>query len=174
MRATVEVKRGSLTVGTRLSIASRDDKRHTCQLGQLDGPTVEDPGWPVGTAVVVVETSGKLADIERWDAESWRQDEGSPGLKGAVARWVKKHAGGEMQRGASDMTGNIYEGVVVQTESVAAGPNSDKQVSKIVYKHGPFVAKNEQTASGIVLAAAVADAKVDANDVEVLVRQWKS
>ena len=138
------------------------------------GLEIEDPGWPTGTPIRVVSVGNGHAVLEP-DADSgvWRQAEGAGGIKGALARWALKHAGGDMTKGATDMQGDIYEGLVVKTEAVAAGPNSDKNVSKIVYVADAFVARDEKTASGIVMAAAIKEKGVDANDVEVLVRRWR-
>lgn len=130
---------------------------------------VEDPGWPEDSIAVVIEGAGKEALIEQTDAV-WRKGDDAGGWRATLARWLAPRDG--MREGVSDMTGSIYEGVVVKTENVAAGPNSDKSVSKIVHAKTAFIAKDEQTASGILLAEAVAQAKVDPNEVEVRVRKW--
>lgn len=160
-----------LREGTRWTlgstVSSNKDRRW------IGGLQIEDPGWPDGTPIRVASLRDGAAVLEPDESSAaWRQSEGDSGLKGALARWALKHAGGDMQKGQTDMTGDIYEGLVVTTETVAAGPNSDKNVSKIVFTKGPFVARDDKTASGIVLAAAVKEHGVDPNDVEVRVRKW--
>jgi hypothetical protein len=53
------------------------------------------------------------------------------------------------------MQGNVYDGVVVQNSKLAVA-NVCVEESKIVFVQEPFIAKDDVTASGMILAAASA------------------
>lgn len=175
MRVRVETRSKRVTEGGRFTLTRDGCAKDRALLIKTDTSfNIEDPGWPDGTPVLVMESGDNYAVLEPdTESEVWRQAEATGGIKGALARWALKHAGGDMQKGRTDMVGEIYEGLVVKTDTVAAGPNSDKNVTKIVYAAEPFVAKDEKTASGIIMAAAIKEKGVDANEVEVLVRRWR-
>lgn len=91
----------------------------------LQGLEIEDPGWPTGTPIrVIAMKNGSVILEPDVDSEVWRQVDNTPGLKGALARWALKHVA-RMEKGTSDMVGELYEGCIVTTTTVAKGQHSD-------------------------------------------------
>lgn len=182
MRAWVETHGKGLRSGDYYTVKAGAGPR--CLLMDPDTTVcteVEDPGWPDGSDVLVVgllpDKRQALLELQAEDKEEsdedtvWVEPQGFMHLCARrLRRWLDENYG--MYEEESIMNGNVYEGVVVRTERVAAGPNSDKDKSEVVYVSKPFVARDDATASGIVLAQAVADQKVDPNDVEVRVRKF--
>ena len=76
-----------------------------------------------------------------------------------------------------NMTGKVYDAVVIKTETVPAGEgvSTGKEVSNIVYSSHGFVAPNDEIARAIVLAEAIARGVKADNQlapVEVKLRAW--
>jgi hypothetical protein len=85
---------------------------------------------------------------------------------------------GKITKKETAMAGTVYEGVVVRTTKIAAGEGiacAAVDFSEIVYVATPFIARDAATASGLVLAAAIAKG-LKANDpiapVEVKLRAY--
>lgn len=81
----------------------------------------------------------------------------------------------------TNMTGKIFDAVVVRTTSVPAGEGctSCKEVSKVVFTADPFSAVSEDAARGLVIAAAleavaiIPEQLADAvSPIEVKLRAW--
>lgn len=138
---------------------------------------VESPGWPVGSEVEVLlfDADKKTALLELVAAAAamaWKRKQQPRGLLARLAaRAADKYLG--MEQRESDMTGKIWEGVVVHTSE---GEDDCKEKSTIVYATAePFIAKSQQTASSIVFAAALKkNPDLVADEVEVQVREWNT
>lgn len=169
MRVAVATGKLQLLRGDRYKVVRSGAPPHRCYL-KREGETrvdVEDAGFADGTCVVVAEAKPGEAVLEA-DGTVWSATTGVVGrMAGALRRLG-------LTEGASVMNGNVYEGVVVKTTKVAAGNHSDVDKSEVVHVAKPFVARDDATASGLLLAEAMkAGVDVNAVDAPVEVRLRK-
>jgi hypothetical protein len=173
MKAWIETGGAELAEGMIYTRKHAGAQKGWSRVEPTSGPgwVVEDPGFSPFRVVRMMGTAIRSAEVESV-AQDWQP---TKGLKGSIARWATRHG---MTEGAAIMTGSVYEGIVIQTTQIAAGKDlqcASVSRSEIVHTSGPFVARDEATASGLVLAGAIAKG-IKADDptapVEVKIRKY--